>query len=68
MAIVKVINEFTDKHTGELHNVGEEFEADEGRIDEIMKVSKHLIEIQKAVEVSEPDEIIKVSKKKKKEK
>ena len=50
MAKVKVINEFNDKHTGELHKIGEVFEADEARIAEIMEVSKHLIEVQQEEE------------------
>ena len=45
MATVKVLKEFNDKHTNELHHVGDTFEADDSRIAEIQSVSMHLIQV-----------------------
>jgi hypothetical protein len=49
MAKVKVLNEFIDIHTGNLHKIGDVFEADDTRIAEIMKTNKDLIMIQEEV-------------------
>lgn len=40
---VKVISEFTDKHTNKRHSSGEEFECTKERLEEIQKVSKKLV-------------------------
>lgn len=40
MVKVKVINEFIDRHTGQLHKVGEVFEVTEKRLKEIKSASR----------------------------
>ena len=42
---VKVLREFTDKHTSKTHSVGEVFDCDKERLDEIQKVSKRLVTV-----------------------
>lgn len=42
---VKVIRKFTDKHTSKEHSVGEVFECDKERLEEIQKVSKRLVTV-----------------------
>lgn len=44
---VKVIREFTDKHTRKLHRFGEVFECDEARLKEIQSVSDRLVAVVK---------------------
>lgn len=39
---VRVINEFVDKHTRELHRKGSSFECDETRFKEIMKAGSYV--------------------------
>lgn len=39
---LKVLVKFIDKHTGNLHNVGEVFEATEERLQEIMSVGNYV--------------------------
>lgn len=42
---VKVLKEFVDKYSQQLHKVGDTFEADENRIAEINQVSDKLIQV-----------------------
>lgn len=42
---VKVLKKFRDKETGEIRKQDDVFEADEGRIEEIMAKSNDLIEV-----------------------
>lgn len=42
---VKVLKEFTDKHTSKLHAVGEVFECDQARLKEIQSVSEKLVTV-----------------------
>lgn len=42
---VKVLQEFTDKHTNKIHAVGEVFECTQDRLTEIESVSKRLVSI-----------------------
>lgn len=48
--LVKVKKSFIDKYTKQLYNIGDTFEADAKRIDEIKKVDKTLIETVKEKE------------------
>lgn len=49
---VKVNKEFVDKHTGELHKVGEIFEVTDKRLAEIQKVDKDMVQVAEPAPVS----------------
>lgn len=48
---VKVIKEFIDKHTGELHTVGSSFECDESRYNEILESGLYVEPVQEKAKV-----------------
>lgn len=45
MMKVKVLKDFTDKHTNKIHAVGEVFECTQERLKEIESVSKRLVSV-----------------------
>lgn len=49
---VKVLQRFTDKHTGKMHEAGEQFEVTEERLAEIQTVSKRLVAVVKTARKS----------------
>lgn len=46
---VKVIKEFVDKHTGELHKVGSSFSCDKERFEEIKNAGDFVKEIPETI-------------------
>lgn len=49
---VKVIKEFVDIHTGELHTIGSSFECTDARYKEIESAGKFVEEVPAAVQMS----------------
>lgn len=60
---IKVVSEFIDKHTSELHKVGDIIECDEKRLAEINHARKGLVQV---IEENEPVKEQKNASKKKK--
>lgn len=57
---VKVVNEFVDKHTGELHRKGSSFDCDETRLKEIEKAGFFVV-VEPAKEKKKAEVIEKVT-------
>ena len=59
---VKVLREFIDKYTKQLHKVGEEFEVDEKRFEEIQTVGNLVVKVEEPEIVEEPTEEVEETK------
>lgn len=57
---VKVVNEFVDKHTGELHRKDSSFDCDETRLKEIEKAGSFVV-VEPAKEKKKAEVIEKVT-------
>lgn len=64
--IVKVLKSFIDKYTEHHYSVGETFDADENRVEEIKSVDETLIEIVPETEQEQSTETVSEEKPKRK--
>lgn len=60
---VKVIREFKDKHTNELHELGSTFDVTNKRFKEIQSVGDFVQEIKEEVKPDKPEKAVKKERK-----